>query len=144
MFATGRCQPDLFVRIDLIRLWLTVALAGVLAIATVAVYQPQTNGSVADAPDQGQRLFLAKGCSGCHTLEGVAETASVGPNLSSLRELAGERIPGVSGPDYVRQSLREPQAFIAPGFEASFVNMPTLKLSDSEVQSLIELLLIER
>lgn len=129
---------------DLIRLWLTVALAGVLVISTVAVYRPQNAGSVAEAPDQGQLLFLAKGCSGCHTLEGVAETASAGPNLTALREVAGERISGVSGPDYVRQSLREPQAFIAPGFETSSVDMPTLKLSDSEVQSLIDLLLIER
>jgi len=132
------------VRTDLIRLWLTVALAGVLAIATFAVYRSQPAGPPESAPEQGRLLFMAKGCSGCHTLQGVAETAAVGPNLTTLAEVAGERIPGVSASDYIRQSVREPQAFIAPGFEASFVSMPTLKLSDSEVESLVEFLITER
>lgn len=131
-------------RTDLIRLWLTVALAGVLAIATVAVYRPEPAGPAGDAPAPAQLLFLAKGCSGCHTLEGVAQIAAVGPNLTNLAGVAGERIPGVSASDYVRQSLRDPQAFVAPGFETSFVLMPTLKLSASEVESLVELLLTGR
>ncbi len=91
-------------RIDLIRLWLTVALAGVLAIATVAVYRTPASvtTSVCRRTD-GALLFQAKGCSGCHTIAGVAEFASIGPNLTHLSEVADERVAGME-----RGGIRDP------------------------------------
>ena len=129
-------------RIDLIRLWLTVALAGVLAIATVAVYRAPT-GDPAPAPaDRGELVFQAKGCSGCHTIAGVAEFASMGPNLTRLSEVADERVAGLDAVAYVTQSIREPQAFTVPDFGPDV--MPTLDVSQSELESLVAFLLTER
>lgn len=128
-------------RTDLIKLWLSVALAAVLASATVAGYQTPTGDSaVVTAP--GALLFQAKGCSGCHTILGVADFASVGPNLTHLAGVAGERIAALGAAEYVTQSIREPQAFTVTGYGADL--MPTLKVSDSEVESLVEFLLTER
>jgi cytochrome c oxidase subunit 2 len=128
------------VQTDVIRLWLTVALAGALAIATVAVNRSPTVETNA-APAPGASLFQTKGCSGCHTLAGVSTTASVGPNLSDVAAVAGQRIAGMSAADYIRQSLRDPQGFIVPGFEAVAIDMPALSLTEAEVNQLIELLL---
>lgn len=130
------------VRTDLIRLWLTVALAGVLASATVAVYRTPSEQTTNDASVSGALLFQAKGCSGCHTVAGVAEFASIGPNLTKLSDIAGDRVAGMSATAYVTQSIRQPRAFTVDGFGAGV--MPTFVLSDAEVAALVGFLLSER
>ena len=105
-------------RTDLIRLWLTVALALVLASATVAVYRTSAGETPQVSPDGGALLFQAKGCSGCHTIEGVAEFASIGPNLTHVSDVADGRVEGMSAEAYVTQSIRQPQAFTVTGFGA--------------------------
>ena len=128
-------------RTDLIRLWLTVALAGLLASATFAVYRTPTGPTVV-APVSGALLFQAKGCTGCHSVAGVAESASIGPNLTHLSDVAGNRVTGMSATAYVTQSIRQPQAFTVDGFGVGV--MPTFELSDAEVEALVGFLLSER
>jgi cytochrome c oxidase subunit 2 len=130
------------VRTDLIRLWLTVALAGVLASATVAVYRTPTGQTTSAASVSGALLFQAKGCSGCHTVAGVADFASIGPNLTHLSDVAGDRVTGMSATAYVTQSIRQPRAFTVDGFGVGV--MPTFELSDAEVEALVGFLLSER
>jgi cytochrome c oxidase subunit 2 len=131
------------VRTDLVKLWLTVALAGVLAVATVVVNRPPATAPTnVAAADQGALLFQAKGCSGCHSITGVAETASIGPNLTRLASVAGERVAGLSAEEYVTQSIRDPQAFTVPDFGPD--TMPTLQVSDTELEVLVEFLLTNR
>jgi cytochrome c oxidase subunit 2 len=130
------------VRTDLIKLWLTVALAGVLATATVAVYRAPIAEAAGDARQPGPLLFQAKGCSGCHSIAGVAESASIGPNLTDLADIAAGRIAGTSAAAYVTQSIREPSAFTVEGFGVGV--MPTFDLSDAEVETLVAFLLTER
>jgi cytochrome c oxidase subunit 2 len=121
---------------------LTVALAGVLASATVAVYQPLSELTTSGASVSGALLFQAKGCSGCHSVAGVAEFASTGPNLTKLSGVAGDRVAGMSATAYVTQSIRQPRAFTVDGFGEGI--MPILELSDAEVAVLVEFLLTER
>lgn len=130
------------VRTDLIRLWLTVALAGVLASATAAVYRIPSEQTTSDASVSGALLFQAKGCSGCHSVAGVAEFASTGPNLTKLSDVAGDRVGGMSATAYVTQSIRQPWAFTVDGFGDGV--MPILELSDAEVAVLVGFLLTER
>ena len=129
-------------RIDLIRLWLTVALAGLLATATVAVYRVPIAEAPGAARQPGALLFQAKGCSGCHSIAGLAESASIGPNLTHLADFAAGRITGLSASAYVAQSIREPSAFTVEGFGGGV--MPTFELSDAEVETLVAFLLTER
>jgi cytochrome c oxidase subunit II len=130
------------VRTDLIKLWLTVALAGVLATATVNVYRTPSAEIPAAARQPGALLFQAKGCGGCHSIAGVAETASIGPNLTHLAGVAADRVTGLSGMAYVTQSIRQPWAFTVEGFGVGV--MPTFDLSDAEVETLVAFLLTER
>ena len=53
--------------------------------------------------------FFATNCGGCHALKAAGTTAAVGPNLDQA--LAGQR------PQQVSQSIVNPNAQIAPGFQ---------------------------
>jgi cytochrome c oxidase subunit II len=87
--------------------------------------------------EAGARLFLARGCAQCHSVDGKA---GVGP---TLLKLFGSHVPLKSGDavtadeDYIRESILEPQAKIVAGFEPV---MPTFKgkLKDQEITAVIE------
>ncbi|MGQ0849754.1 MAG: c-type cytochrome [Actinomycetota bacterium] len=131
-------------RNDLIKLWLTGAIVVLLTIATVDLYRRPADQSAPVKTDRGALIFATKGCSGCHSITDVAEGATIGPNLTELARVAAGRIGGMSGREYVTQSIRNPQAFTAPGYEGSFGVMPTLPLSDEELSLVVEFLIEER
>ena len=57
-------------------------------------------------------------------------------------EWAGTRRPGLSATDYVRESILNPPVFISPEFEESGPTaMPSLNLTDAEVDALVAYLL---
>ena len=120
---------------------MTVALAGVLAVATVSTFRAPVPPDPGSAAASGNLLFQAKGCSGCHSIAGVAEFASIGPDLTHLNTMADERVAGMNAVAYVTQSIRDPQAFTVPDFGPV---MPTLQVSDAEVEALVAFLLTER
>jgi cytochrome c551/c552 len=119
---------------------LAVAVLGAL---TLVAWWPRDGDAVpsATATASGAQLFLAKGCVGCHEAPGHRGTISVGPALTGLRERAGGRVPGLGADAYVRQSVRQPQAYVVPGFEDGSVRMPTLAVSDAELDALVDYLL---
>jgi cytochrome c551/c552 len=122
---------------------LRLALSGtVAAFAVVAMFWSDNGHSVASTPSastnasnlaSGRAVFEAKGCVVCH------EQVAVGPDLTGLGGRAVDRIDGLDAEDYIRQSVREPQAYIAPGGEG--VEMPTLDISNDELTVLTQYLL---
>ena len=73
-----------------------------------------TGGAESDDPVvRGQAVFESSGCVGCHTIEGIS-TGSVGPNLTHIGTEAATRVTGVSAEDYIKQSIIDPNAFVAP------------------------------
>lgn len=92
-------------------------------------------------PGRGEELFGEKGCNGCHRINGVG--GEVGPDLTGVfkRDLAKDR-PGQTQTDvteYVRQSIRDPQAYIVPNFPKPSP-MPSAKvfeLSERDIDDLI-------
>ena len=115
----------------------------VLAVATVSFYsQPSPSSNTRQSP--GELLFLSKGCTGCHSIQGVATTGQVGPDLTSVSQVAGARVPGLSATEYIAQSLAEPQAFVVPGYEATTAGaMPDFNLTEDEISALVDFLLEE-
>ncbi|MGH8924176.1 MAG: c-type cytochrome [Acidimicrobiia bacterium] len=89
-------------------------------------------------------LFLSKGCTGCHSIQGLATTGQIGPDLRSVGETAGERVEGLSAEEYIAQSLSTPAAFYVPGFGPTIAEMPDLNLTDTEIDALVDFLLEER
>ena len=100
-----------------------------------------------DDPDEedGQAIFTGLGlCATCHTIEGVA-TGVVGPDLTHIGTDAGTRKPSVSAEDYIRESIREPETFVAEGVERAtpgvMTSAITANLTDGQVDALVEFLL---
>lgn len=87
---------------------------------------------------------MTKGCTGCHSIQGIAETGHVGPVLTFVADVAGERVEGLSASAYIAQSLASPQAFYVRGFGPTVAQMPDLDLSDDEIEALVDFLLEER
>ena len=80
----------------------------------------------------GQKLFASLPCVGCHTINGTAAAGVVGPNLTHLASrgfIAGGVLPNST--DSLRAWIKDPQA-VKPGND-----MPTLGLSDSQVNQLV-------
>ena len=80
--------------------------------------QPQPPPTGGGGPtDAGRQVFLTAGCTACHTIDTIpAARGNVGPNLTNVGTRAGTRKPGMSAEDYLKESVIQPDAFIAPGY----------------------------
>jgi cytochrome c1 len=134
----------------------TVALAvgaGVAVIASVVVWTTDRDGGQPSAASvttaagpalDGASLFRAKGCAGCHNGPDSAAAVSGPPDLQNASSWAGERVPGMPAEEYITQSIRDPIAVISPAYTPDggpTTGMPTLALSDAEVEELVDYLL---
>ena len=100
-----------------------------LGVATWLTWTDDRGERPVPAPPAGQALFSAKGCIGCHLgPSGVGTTDGV--SLVAVRS----RVPGMSDAEYIRQSITNPRAVIAP--DAPF-EMPRLDVSPSELDALV-------
>jgi cytochrome c oxidase subunit II len=87
--------------------------------------------------DAGALLFDTQGCSGCHEFKPAGSDAQVGPSLDNLA--ADAQKAGKSLEDYVHESIRDPGAYVVPGYQNGV--MPTFdSLSDEQVDSLVQYL----
>ena len=107
--------------------------------APVSIAAPTTN--------DGQELFELRamggqaGCVTCHSL--VPNREIVGPSLAGLSDRADNRVPGLDGDAYVRQSIVDPRAHVVDGFEPdkmpdSFGDVLTEVQLDALVDYLLE------
>ncbi|MEO8291062.1 MAG: cytochrome c [Gaiellaceae bacterium] len=93
-------------------------------------------GGPAGNPDAGKEVFTAAAqpsCSGCHTLSAAGASGQVGPNLDAV-------LKGKSA-DFIRQSIVDPDAEIAPGYQAGI--MPSVygdQLSETQLADLVAFL----
>jgi cytochrome c oxidase subunit 2 len=88
----------------------------------------------------GEQIFTAAGCAGCHQFTPAGSNGNIGPSLDDLKTAAGDREPGKSAEDYVRESITTPDAFLVEGFGNA---MPSFegRLTDEQIQALIDYLL---
>jgi cytochrome c2 len=83
---------------------------------------------------RGKGVFLSAGCGACHTYAAAGTKATVGPNLDT--SLSGRSSA------FVRESILEPNAAIAPGYEKGV--MPTTypsQLTTRQIADLVAFLL---
>ena len=121
---------------------LSGAVAVGLTIATlVALRNTAPTAPGAALHEQGRTLFQQKGCIGCHSVtdKGLVSRTPMAPDLSALGQRAAARRPGLAADAYVKESVRQPQAYIVPGFTE--IEMPTLPVSDTEVEAIAAFLL---
>ena len=118
--------------------------------------------TIPDKPDQptaeqptdlvamGQEVFTtpAGGCSVCHTIDGIS-AGVVGPDLTHIGTDASSRKSGVpSAKDYLTESIRDPEAFVAEGVDRAIPGVMTsaltANLTDQQVEALVQFLLAQQ
>lgn len=96
-----------------------------------------TGGTAAN----GRDLFAGAGCAGCHSLSDAGAAAATGPPLGGLAEVAAERAPGMPLREYVRRSIVDPKAVVAPGYSPE--GMPAnyaRQLGPGEIDAIVDYL----
>ena len=98
--------------------------------------------------DLGMEVFAGSGgCGACHTVEGVA-AGMVGPDLTHIGSEAASRKPGMSPEDYLIESIKMPEAFVAEGVERAMPGLMTAAvtshLTDEQVEGLVAFLLEQK
>lgn len=92
----------------------------------------QQSGGGGGGGGEGEALFASEGCGGCHAFEPAGSTAEIGPSLDGI---------GDHGEDFIRQSIVDPEAEIAAGYQPGI--MPTTyggSLSEEQLDALVSFL----
>jgi mono/diheme cytochrome c family protein len=87
----------------------------------------------------GEQIFTAAGCSACHTLAKANANGTVGPSLDDLAQAAERQ--GGSPEDFVRESIVDPDAVVAEGFQSGVMPAFEGRLTDEQLDALVEYLL---
>jgi mono/diheme cytochrome c family protein len=99
-------------------------------------------------PEEGRAIFNGEKrirsfvpCSTCHYVT-PHRYPRLGPDLAGLSKRAGERQPGMSAAEYLRESIRYPDAYVVDGFPPSTMNQAYDDiLTDEQVEDVIAYLL---
>ena len=94
----------------------TVSASTAKAPTTTAAAAPKTTTAAAAAPSAaGKAIFVSAGCGACHTFKAAGTSANVGPDLDTAPATDAKKA-NMSLADFVRESIVNPNAFIASGF----------------------------
>ena len=97
-----------------------------------------TGGSTTSgATDElGAKTFASAGCGACHEFKKAGTDAQVGPSLDDLTAAAQKA--GESVPDYVRQSIEDPNAVVVAGYQPGVMPQNFKdSLSSEEIDALV-------
>lgn len=94
--------------------------------------------STADMVRVGREIMEGKGlCLTCHT---IGQSGALRfPDLAGIGAEAENRVPGMTGVDYLLQSMYEPGAYVVEGFPPAMppVNQAPIELTDGEILTVI-------
>ena len=83
----------------------------------------------------GASVFTAQGCASCHTLTAAGAKGTVGPDLDKLSQEAQKA--GKPLDQFVRQSIVDPNAYIAPGFPKGVMPQTFGQLPKAQLDALV-------
>jgi cytochrome c oxidase subunit II len=90
------------------------------------------------AASGGAAVFTSAGCSACHTFKPAGATAKVGPDLDNLTEAA--QTAGKPLEDFVHESIVDPGAYLAPGFQDIMPHTYKDQLQPDQLDALVQYL----
>ena len=90
----------------------------------------------------GEQIFTAAGCAACHTLGKAGANGNIGPNLDELAAQAGNRTDAPAE-EYTTEAILDPDAFVVEGFQPGVMPSYEGRLSEKQVQTLVEYLLTD-
>ena len=83
-------------------------------------------------------FFVDNGCDGCHTFKPAGATGTLGPDLDSLSEAAQKA--GQPLDEFIRQSIVDPNAYIAPGYPNGVMPETFSSLPKQQLDALVQYL----
>jgi cytochrome c oxidase subunit 2 len=123
----------------------TLLLAGCGGAKTVSptaqtvIGKPPATTTAATGPagnaTAGAALFKSKGCDGCHTFTPAGSSATTGPDLDKLAQLAQKANQG-SEAAFTHESIVNPSAYIESGYQNIMPNFGQL-LSQQQIADLV-------
>ncbi len=94
------------------------------------------SGGGGGGQELGATTFAQAGCGGCHALAKAGTDAQIGPALDDLTAAANEA--GVPVPEFVRSSIVDPDAVIAPDYQPGVMPKDFAQsLSPEELDALV-------
>ena len=121
--------------------------------ADTATEPPATTQAVtAGDPERGREIWddgggvIGGGCQECHSLDGSEKTVppfEIAPTWLGVSLRAGDRVPGLSAEDYLRESIVDPAAYIVEGYSDHMPKGFRFLLSEEDIDSLIAFILTQ-
>lgn len=127
-------------------MWKSVALRVAIVGITVGVLlwgvEFTGQGIMGVHDDSGQKLgkrLFEQNCARCHSLD-PAKPTSIGPFLGDLYTRADNNQSGLTGVEYVANSIIRPSDFIVPGYTNTMPQLPA-SITEEGVKALVSFLL---
>jgi mono/diheme cytochrome c family protein len=121
----------------------TVTTAAPTTTQTAAVGDPERGRQIWE---DGGDVLEGGGCSGCHSLDGSERTKPAvltAPSWQGISGSAGDRVPGLSGEQYLRESIVDPAAYIVEGYSDYMLKGYRFLLSEEDIDNLVVFLLTQ-
>jgi cytochrome c oxidase subunit II len=114
------------------------AAAIVSTQADFARWKREAGQQTSGGGNAGEAVFAQNGCGSCHTLEAANATGTTGPDLGELRQAA----QGAGKPleAFVRESIVNPDAHVAPGFPKGVMPKTYADLPEEQLGALVQYL----
>jgi mono/diheme cytochrome c family protein len=107
-----------------------------LAVVVVAIScapEPVATDPIA----RGRQVYRTLGCATCHEASISNLFRPVGPSLERAGEIGGQRVPGVSAEDYLRESITDPGKYLVPRYPDSMPRGLGEQLSPEDLAALV-------
>lgn len=115
------------------RLRLLCLCSLVVVLSMACAPEPVATDPVA----RGRQIYRTSGCVSCHDGSLFNVFRPVGPPLDDIGLVGGNREPGMSAEDYLRQSITDPGAYLVPGYPDSMPRGLARDLSPEDLAALV-------
>ena len=92
-----------------------------------------------DPIQRGRQVFQQKSCGSCHRIG--TDGGTTAPNLTHIGTLAATRKPGSTAEDYITESIRDPGAYIVPGYPDTMPRGLDRGMTQEDLNDLVQYLL---
>ena len=88
--------------------------------------------------------MLSTACSFCHSLDGSEKVAGArAPTWHGISGRIGDRLPGLSAEEYLRESIVDPAAYIVEGYRDIMPKGFKILLGEEDIDGLVAFLLTQ-
>ncbi len=122
----------------LMRSWTTVMPRNDFLKWAHAQTKAADGGASGSATAAGKTIFVSNGCNGCHTFKPAGANGTVGPDLDKLSEAAQKAGQPLNA--FIRQSIVDPNAYIAPGYPRGVMPETFASLPKAQLDALVKFL----